>query len=84
VYWINNFGHHGYVELKSSGIVKVLQRGRLDLNLDRTSFFFSPIFVVVLTIFIDITGFGMVLPLLPFLADSLQAGSTALDVRVRD
>lgn len=42
----------------------------------------SPTFVVVMTIFIDLTGFGMVIPLLPFYADSLQAGSTALGVLV--
>jgi len=33
-----------------------------------------------MTIFIDITGFGMIIPLLPFYAESFQAGSAALGV----
>ncbi|MFX0201511.1 MAG: MFS transporter [Candidatus Hodarchaeota archaeon] len=35
-----------------------------------------------MTIFIDITGFGVIIPLLPFFAASLQAGSTALGILV--
>ncbi|MCW3987111.1 MAG: MFS transporter [Candidatus Bathyarchaeota archaeon] len=35
-----------------------------------------------MTIFIDITGFGIVLPLLPFFVNTFQAGSTALGVLV--
>ena len=35
-----------------------------------------------MTIFIDMTGFGMVFPLLPFYADTFQAGSTALGILV--
>jgi multidrug resistance protein len=35
-----------------------------------------------MTIFIDITGYGVVIPLLPFLAASLRAGSTALGVLI--
>ena len=35
-----------------------------------------------MTIFIDITGFGIILPLLPFYVDAFQAGSTALGVLV--
>lgn len=35
-----------------------------------------------MTIFIDITGFGMIIPLLPFYAETFQAGSTALGVLV--
>lgn len=34
---------------------------------------FSPVFVIVMTIFIDISGFGIVLPLLPFYANSFGA-----------
>jgi multidrug resistance protein len=34
------------------------------------------------TIFIDITGFGIILPLLPFYVEAFQAGSTALGVLV--
>jgi len=42
----------------------------------------SPALVITLTIFIDITGFGMIIPLLPFYAATFQAGSTALGVLV--
>jgi predicted MFS family arabinose efflux permease len=43
---------------------------------------FSPTFVILMTILIDVTGFGIVLPLLPFYAAVFQAGSTALGVLV--
>ena len=42
----------------------------------------SPTFVIFMTIFIDITGFGMIIPLLPFYAESFQAGPAALGVLV--
>jgi len=42
----------------------------------------SPILVIVMTIFIDVTGFGIVLPLLPYYAAAFGAGSTALGVLV--
>jgi len=42
----------------------------------------SPTFVIVMTIFIDITGFGMIIPLLPFYAETFQAGFAALGVLV--
>jgi predicted MFS family arabinose efflux permease len=35
-----------------------------------------------MTIFIDITGFGMIIPLLPFYAETFQAGPAALGVLV--
>jgi len=35
-----------------------------------------------MTIFIDITGFGIVIPLLPFYAETFQAGGTALGIMV--
>jgi len=35
-----------------------------------------------MTIFIDITGFGIVIPLLPFYAEIFQTGGTALGVLV--
>jgi MFS family permease len=44
--------------------------------------FFSPIFVIALTIFIDISGFGIVLPLLPFYAQSFGANSLQLGMLV--
>lgn len=43
---------------------------------------FSPTTILVLTIFIDATGFGMIIPLLPFYAQTFQAGSTALGILV--
>jgi len=42
----------------------------------------SPIFVIVLTVFIDVTGFGIIIPLLPFYANEFQAGPTALGVLI--
>lgn len=42
----------------------------------------SPTLLILMTIFIDITGFGIVLPLLPFFVNTFQAGSTALGVLV--
>jgi DHA1 family tetracycline resistance protein-like MFS transporter len=43
---------------------------------------FSPVFVVFMTLFIDATGFGMIIPLLPFYAETFQAGSAALGVLI--
>ena len=43
---------------------------------------FSPTGVIFMTIFIDVTGFGIVIPLLPFYTAVFQAGSTALGVLV--
>jgi DHA1 family tetracycline resistance protein-like MFS transporter len=42
----------------------------------------SPVFVVVMTLFIDATGFGVIIPLLPFYAETFQAGSAALGVLI--
>lgn len=42
----------------------------------------SPLVVLLITIFIDVTGFGMVLPLLPYYAVTFGVGSTALGVLV--
>ena len=42
----------------------------------------SPVFVVFMTLFIDATGFGMIIPLLPFYAETFQAGSAALGVLI--
>lgn len=38
----------------------------------------SPLFLMALTIFIDFTGFGLVIPLLPFWAEHLGAGPAAV------
>ena len=42
----------------------------------------SPTFVIVMTLFIDAIGFGIIIPLLPFYTQTLQAGSAALGVLV--
>lgn len=42
----------------------------------------SPIFVIVLTVFIDITGYGIIIPLLPFYSEQFHAGPTALGVLI--
>jgi DHA1 family tetracycline resistance protein-like MFS transporter len=42
----------------------------------------SPIFVIVLTVFIDITGYGIIIPLLPFYAKEFQAGPAALGILI--
>lgn len=49
---------------------------------NRFGFGFSPLLVIFMTIFIDLTGFGMILPLLPFYAAKFQAGSSALGMLV--
>lgn len=55
--------------------VNLRNRGQTRLGL-------SPSFIIVMTIFIDITGFGMIIPLLPFYAETFQTGSTALGVLI--
>ncbi|MDH5462135.1 MAG: MFS transporter [Candidatus Bathyarchaeota archaeon] len=44
----------------------------------QTRWSLSPTFVIFLTILVDLTGFGMIIPLLPFYAETFQAGPTAL------
>jgi len=46
----------------------------------RSAFGFSPIMIVVITVFIDATGFGIIFPLLPFFAETFNAGSAVLSV----
>ena len=42
----------------------------------------SPLFVLVLTVFIDITGYGIIIPLLPYYASEFDAGPAALGVLI--
>ncbi|UCC59083.1 MAG: MFS transporter [Candidatus Bathyarchaeum sp.] len=42
----------------------------------------SPIFVIVMTTFIDMIGFGMVIPLLPFHPATVEAGAFALGMLI--
>jgi len=56
---------------------------KIDLaDSEQSRFGLSPIFVIVMTLFIDATGFGMIIPLLPFYAEAFQAGSAALGILV--
>src|SRR5258708_34604968 len=40
----------------------------------------SPLFLMALTIFIDFTGFGLVIPLLPFWAERLGANAVGVSL----
>jgi len=51
-------------------------------NSGQKKFGLSPIFIIVMTLFIDATGFGMIIPLLPFYSETFQAGSAALGILV--
>lgn len=51
-------------------------------NSSQTTLRLSPTSLIFMTIFIDLTGFGMIIPLLPFYADTFQAGPTALGALV--
>ena len=51
-------------------------------NRRHARFGLSPISVIVMTLFIDATGFGIIIPLLPFFAETFQAGSAALGILV--
>ncbi|MCJ7713694.1 MFS transporter, partial [Candidatus Bathyarchaeota archaeon] len=42
----------------------------------------NPILVIVLTVFIDIIGFGIIIPLLPFYAETFQAGPIYLGILI--
>ena len=57
--------------------------GKTDLTNSRPARFrLSPISVIVMTLFIDATGFGIIIPLLPFYSETFQAGSAALGILV--
>jgi hypothetical protein len=49
--------------------LKASRRGRLGI---------SPNFVIMITTFIDMIGFGMVIPILPFHPETADAGAFAL------
>ena len=51
-------------------------------NRRHVRFGLSPISVIVMTLFIDATGFGIIVPLLPFYAETFRAGSAALGILV--
>ena len=51
-------------------------------DFNRKSRGISPVFVIVLTVFIDITGYGIIIPLLPYYATEFDAGPAALGVLI--
>ena len=42
----------------------------------------NPVLVIVLTVFIDIIGYGIIIPLLPFYAETFQAGPIYLGILI--
>lgn len=50
---------------------------RMDPEIDRKKgsdkFFTTPLMIILITVFIDLIGFGMVIPILPFYAEALNA-----------
>src|SRR5260370_22424440 len=40
----------------------------------------SPLFVIFITVFIDLVGFGMVIPVLPYYAEGTRFGATPREV----
>jgi MFS transporter, DHA1 family, tetracycline resistance protein len=51
-------------------------------DFNRRSKVLSPVFVILLTIFIDTTGFGIIIPLLPYYATEFEASPAALGVLI--
>ncbi len=47
---------------------------------DGEKFFTTPLIIIFITIFIDLIGFGMVIPILPFYASSEQFNATPFEV----
>jgi predicted MFS family arabinose efflux permease len=43
---------------------------------------FNPVLVIVFTVFIDITGYGILIPLLPFYTETFQAGPISLGILI--
>lgn len=44
--------------------------------------FTSPIFILVITVLVDMTGFGMIIPLIPFYAQKLMAGASGIGILI--
>jgi hypothetical protein len=40
----------------------------------------SPITILVITVLVDMTGFGMIIPLIPFYAQKLDAGPSGIGI----
>lgn len=54
----------------------------LDLKGKKQGFSSSPAFVIFMTILIDMIGFGMVIPLIPFYVKSFQVGATGIGILI--
>jgi DHA1 family tetracycline resistance protein-like MFS transporter len=61
------------IDMDDNANLKATRRGRFGI---------SPIFVIVMTIFIDMTGFGMGIPILPFHPETAEEGAFALGMLI--
>ena len=52
-------------------------------NITKTSdekFFTKPLIIIFITVFIDLVGFGMVIPILPFFAETEPFNATPFEI----
>lgn len=49
-------------------------------NKDKERFFTTPLIIIYLTVFIDLIGFGMVIPILPFYANTAPFNATPFEI----
>ena len=54
----------------------------LIMKVSKRSKGLSPIFVIVFTVFIDITGYGIIIPILPHITKEFLAGPIALGILI--
>ncbi len=54
----------------------------LDLKENKRGSGLSPAFIIFMTILIDMIGFGMVIPLIPFYVKSFQVGATGIGILI--
>ena len=54
--------------------------GPEGVKVDQERFFTTPLIIIFVTIFIDLIGFGMVIPILPFYASSNQFKATPFEI----
>jgi MFS family permease len=50
----------------------------MQSNQAEEKFFTKPLLIIFLTVFIDLIGFGMVIPILPFYAEEMNASPAAI------
>ena len=51
-----------------------------NLNHEEEKFFTTPLIIIFVTVFIDLIGFGMVIPILPFYANTPPFSATPLEI----